>query len=278
MSDTSIVQDVVVERQATPTALEVQLDAQRVIARIGAIAQVIEGCAKTSIQRTNAQDWVKQTSRDGKESYYLQATGAQKIRPVWGIYYRSREVTKESLPDGSYAYLVTGEVGSKVLDQLYGEVVIQIDGGRSASDGFFTGKDGTKKFDPLDVRKAALANWESRAVTALLGLKNVTAEDLKRNGIDVSGVTSVAYEQGAEGGGQTNVISDAQRKRMWSIGKKAGVSDDQIKALCHAFGFPSTQKVERGERYEAICGILERGPESVSQAIAEKQAPSGVAS
>ena len=69
----------VVDHVGTPTELEIQLDSQKAIARIGAIAQVIDGCAKTSMQRMNAADWVKM----GK-SYYLQASGAQKIRPVWG--------------------------------------------------------------------------------------------------------------------------------------------------------------------------------------------------
>src|SRR3990167_8687741 len=51
--------ELVVERAAVPTPLEVQLDSQKAIARIGAIAQVIDGCAKASIQRTNAADWVR---------------------------------------------------------------------------------------------------------------------------------------------------------------------------------------------------------------------------
>jgi len=237
---------------AVPTPLEVELDSKKAIARIASIAQVIDGCAKVSIQRTNASDWV----RMGK-SFYLQATGAQKIRPVWGIYFRDRQVTKEMNPDGSYAYIVTGKVGSKVLDQLYGEVEIEIDGGRSSSDSFFT-KNGRTP-DPMDIRKASLANWEARAVTALLGLKNLTEEDLKRNGITVGSITGVDYQKGAEGGGNTALISDPQRKRLFAICKSAGCDEAKLKKfLKKHFKIDTTSEITRKD-YEAICKAVESG-------------------
>jgi hypothetical protein len=237
------------------------LDSAKAIARIQAVSSVIQGCTLASLQRTNHLDWRKMGDK-----FYMEASGAQKIRPIWGIYYRNRQVTREPYPDGNYAYLVTGKVGSKVLDQLYGEVVIEVDGGRSSNDPFFKGKDGNKEVDPLDVRKASLTNWEARAVTSLLGLKNVSAEDLKKNGVNVEAVQSVEYQKGAEGGGQTQLISDAQRKRMYAIQKSGGVTDDASKSLLSAFGFDSSTKVTR-ERYEEICTTLEAGPAKVAQKI-----------
>jgi len=246
--------DAVIEQASTPTPLELALDSQKAIARISAIANVIDGCAKVSIQRTNPRDWVKMG-----DSYYLQATGAQKIRPVWGIYYRDRQVTKESNPDGSYGYIVTGKVGSKVLDQLYGEVVVEIDGGRSAADAFFT--KGNRTPDPMDVRKAALANWEARAVTALLGLKNLSAEDLQRNGLNVKIITGVEYQTGAEGGGQSNeFISQAQQKRLFAIAKANGVSENQLKTyMMSNNNIASTSQIKRGEQYNSIVAWAESG-------------------
>jgi len=256
MSETGTeIQEAVVEKAGVPTPLEVELDSQKAIARISAIAHVIDGCAKVSIQRTNPKDWVKMG-----DSYYLQAAGAQKIRPIWGIYYRDREVTRESNPDGSYSYIVTGKVGSKVLDQLYGEVIIEIDGGRSSSDAFFTGKDGNKVPDPMDIRKAALANWEARAVTALLGLKNMSAEDLQHNGISVSGIAKVDYQKGAEGGGKTEFISAAQQKRLFAICKANGLSENQLKTyLTLHHNVDSTSQIKRGKQYENICYWAETG-------------------
>jgi len=247
------IQEVVVEKAGLPTPLEVELDSQKAIARISAISNVIEGCAKVSIQRTNPKDWVKMG-----DSYYLQATGAQKIRPIWGIYYRDREVTRESNPDGSYSYIVTGKVGSKVLDQLYGEVMIDIDGGRSSSDAFFSSSNRVP--DPMDIRKAALANWEARAVTALIGLKNMSAEDLKNNGISVAGVAKVDYQKGAEGGGKTEFVSQAQQKRLFAICKENGLSENQLKTyLTLHHNVDSTSKIKRGKQYETICTWAETG-------------------
>ena len=154
------------EVSATPSPMEVQLDSDKAMARIGSIANVIDKCVKVSVRRTNPDDWVKM----GK-SYYLQATGAQKIRPIWGIYYRDRKVFREDFAEGGYAYIVQGTVGSKVLDSLYGEITIEVEGGRNANDPFFTKGDRTP--DPVDIRKAAVSNWEARAITALLGLKNM---------------------------------------------------------------------------------------------------------
>lgn len=255
--------EVAVERAAVPTPLEVQLDSQKAIARIGAIAQVIDGCAKASIQRTNAADWVKM----GK-GYYLQASGAQKIRPIWGIYFRDRRVVKEANADGSYAYLATCIVGSKVLDQLYGEVTIEIDGGRSSNDPFFTGKDGTLTPDPLDVRKAALANLESRAVTALLGLKNLNADDLARNGVKVDAVAGVEYREGATGGGNTAVISEAQGNRLWAIARERRVVEESVRELLLAAGFESLTHLTRA-RYDELVRAIEAGPGGVAKKILE---------
>lgn len=247
------IQEVVVEKAGVPTPLEVELDSQKAIARISAIGNVIEGCAKVSIQRTNPKDWVRMG-----ESFYLQATGAQKIRPIWGIYYRDRQVTKESNPDGSYAYIVTGKVGSKVLDQLYGEVVVEIDGGRSSSDAFFT--KGNREPDPMDIRKAALANWEARAVTALLGLKNMDAEDLRKNGISVQAVAGFEFKKGSEGGGKTEFISQAQQIRLFAIANANGVTETMLKIhLKERYSLDATSKIKRGEEYDAIVLWAERG-------------------
>lgn len=256
------IQEVVAEQIGQPTALEIQLDSTKAIARISAIANVIEGCAKVSIQRTNPKDWVRMkhfNKQTGKttESFYLQATGTQKIRPVWGIYYRDRQVTKEAYPDGSYAYIVTGKVGSKVLDYLYGEVVIEIDGGRSSGDSFFT--KGGREPDPMDVRKAALANWEARAVTALIGLKNMSAEDLRKNGINPELVAGFEFQAGSEGGGKTELISQAQQKRLFAIASQSGVSADFIKKhLLEKYKIDSSTHIKRSD-YDAIIKWVERG-------------------
>lgn len=254
-----IIENPIVEQVSSPTAIEIQLDSQKVVSRIASVNQVIDGAVKVSLQRTNPSDWVKMGDK-----LYLQASGAQKLRAVWGLYYRERHSTKETNPDGTYSYIVTGIIGSKLLDGLYGEVTLEIEGGRSSNDPFFT--KGNREPDPLDVRKAALANWEARAVTALLGLGNLSANDLIKNGVDVSQITGVNYTKGAEGGGNTSVISDGQRKRLYAISKEAKVAEETVKELLARYGWSSSSQITR-EKYDEVCLVVQGGPAAVAKHI-----------
>lgn len=232
-----------------------EVDSGKVLTAIQGVTTALDGAVKISLQRTNANDWVKMG-----EKFYLQASGCQKIRSVWGIYFRNKEVVREEYPDGGFGYYVTGLVGSAVLDRLYGkEVTIEADGGRSSNDGFFSGRDGKKYVDPMDVRKAAISNFEARAIANFLGLKNFTASDLQRNGIKLDGVSKVEYAKGAEGGGNVSLISDAQRKRLFAICKSKNISEEAIKGyLIVKLNIDSTSKIERKD-YEAICNWAEAG-------------------
>ena len=249
----------IIEHVSVPTALEIQMDSQKAISRLHSINQVIDGAVKVSLQRTNPKDWVRMGER-----LYLQGSGALKLRAIFGIYFRNREVTKEVYQDGSYGFLVTGIVGSKLLDSLYGEVTLDIEGGRSSKDPFFT--KGNREPDPLDVRKAALTNFEVRAITALLGLGNMTEQDLTKNGIDVSRIGRVDYQKGAEGGGNTTVISEAQRKRLYAISKSARVVEETVKELLARYGWTSSTQITR-EKYEEICLVVQGGPAAVAKQI-----------
>jgi hypothetical protein len=59
-------------------------------------------------------------------------------------------------------------------------------------------------------------------------------------------------------GGDT--ISDAQKGRCFAIGKNNGWSVDQYRALVKRHGFESDKVITKGDKYNAICAELERGP------------------
>lgn len=218
----------------------------KALQKVEAISKTIDGATRLALQRTHAQDWVKMG-----EKYYLQASGVEKIRGVFGLYFRDRKIIREDFPDGGYAYICTGLAGSKFLDGLYGETTIEIEGSRSAKDTFFTGNN--REPDPMDVRKAAYANFQVRAAKALLGLGNYTEKDLVQMGVNISKVAKVDYQKGAEGGGKTNLISEAQRKRLFALCKENNVSDSDVKAyLKEKFKIDSTSKIKRSD-YEEIC-------------------------
>ena len=252
MSNDEIVREVEVDQIALRPE---EVDSVAVIKRVEAITKAIDGAVKVSLQRTNYSDFVKMGGK-----FYLQASACQKIRSVWGIYFRNKEVIKETNADGTYGYYVTGVVGSQLLDRFYGkEITIEADGGRSSKDPFFTGKDGLKEPDPMDVRKAAISNFEARAISSFLGLKNFTEDDLRKNGIDVSKITGVEYQKGAEGGGNTALISEPQRKRLFAMCKTAGISESFLKErLQKLYKIDSTSKIARKD-YEAICAWVEKG-------------------
>lgn len=229
-------------------------NSSRALEKVDSITKVIDGAVRLALQRTVGVDWV---NMGGK--WYLQASGVEKIRSVFGLYFRDRKIVKEDFQDGSYAYICSGTAGSKLLDSLYGETTIEVEGMRSSKDGFFSGKDGNKTPDPMDVRKSAYANFTVRAAKALLGFGNYATEDLLKMGVKINQSAKVEYQKGAEGGGNTALISEAQRKRLFAICKTSGLGEAPLKAyLQKNFKIDSTSKILRSD-YEVICSFAEKG-------------------
>lgn len=270
------------EQAGTPTAGELAQDQAKFLAiaeRLKLAVKAVDAliCAAVGT-RCNPGDFVRHASKDGsRESFYLQATGARKVRTFFGIYFRERSITVEPLGTDEqtgidhYNYEVTGVAGSQVLDRMMGTDTMggtQIDvfGSRSSRDGFFA--KGDREPDQNDVKKAALSNWEARAVVGLLGLQNLSRDDLKKYGIAVERVLGVEHQTGAEGGGNTSLISEGQGKRLYAITKGAKVSDADAKALLSAYGFDHSSRITR-DRYDEIVTVVQGGPEKVKARLAE---------
>ena len=140
-----------------------------------------------SLKMTSHQDWVDQSGKP-----YLQGSGVEKLKPVWGIYIKD-DVKIEQIPDGDRYYCrCTGTAGSKVT----GEESFFI-GGRSANDKFFSNQAIT---DPMDVEKAAYTNFEVNAITRLLGLRGLTWDELTDADIQKGKTTKIGYGKGRQGG------------------------------------------------------------------------------
>lgn len=264
--DTNEIENLPVEIEDRSTILQGLGSGNEVLARIQNLTKTIDGAVKVALTRTLPQDWIKQG-----EKYYLQATGVQKVRSVFGIYYKDITMSKVVLDGGGYAYVCAGIVGSRLLNQLHGDTEIWIEGMRNSNDSFFTGKDGTKSFDEMDIRKSAHANFQVRGATAILGLGNFTAQDLKNMGVNVSAIQAVEYKKGAEGGGKTGVISEPQRKRLFAICKQYGVQEAQLKDYLELnFKIDSTAKIPR-DKYEEVCNWAQSGGIDEIQVDDERQ-------
>ena len=184
------------------TLLQLAAKAEKQIEAIKTIKSVV-------LKVTNPQDWVDQNGRP-----YLQASGGEKVARIFGISWTIGEPLLETEPDGHFAYTYKG------VFTLQG-ISIEAIGTRSSKDGFFKkyGQDaqsGEKttlppsEIDKGDVKKSAYTNLIGNGITRLLGIRNLTWEEVIAGGIDKSKTGSVKYK----GAGDQAANSDVSATRQ----------------------------------------------------------------
>lgn len=175
-------------------------------ARVDAINRI----KRAALRVTNANDW---TDQQGKP--YLWVSGAEKIARLYGISWRLDEPVLTVEEDGHYSYTFKGYF-------RIGAIEIEVEGSRSSRDAFFSSrkdKDGNKitlppsEVDKNNVRKAALTNCLGNGVTRLLGIRNLTWEDLEEAGIKREAVGSRVEYQRAE----MSEKAQDQRSKLWAM-------------------------------------------------------------
>lgn len=222
---------------ADNTLIEVAEQAEK---RVVAMTKI----KRMALKLTNPHDWVDESGRP-----YLQASGAEKVARLFGVSWRIFEPVREPIEGGHFIYTYHGEFS-------LGMATIEAIGTRSSKDGFFKKYqyvgEGEKKtrvelpvseIDPGDVKKSAYTNLLANGITRLLGIRNLTYEDLVEfAGIRKEQITSVAYKRGGKSASQEKpstgndkpVISDphapateAQVKAIHAILKdKLGIEDE----------------------------------------------------
>lgn len=141
-----------------------------------------------SLRVTNYQDWVDQNGKP-----YLQTSGGEKIARLFGISWTVEEPRTQQ--DGGEGHYMVTYKGIFTL----GNASIECIGTRSSKDGFFKKyKEGKEQpagaIDIGDVVKSAYTNLIGNGITRLLGIRNLTYDDLAESGIDVSKITKVEYK------------------------------------------------------------------------------------
>ena len=169
---------------ASEALVELAAQAERRVEAINKIKQY-------SLRLTQPGDWVDQNGRP-----YLQVSGAEKIARLFGISWRIDEPIREELEGGHYIYTYKGYFS------LAGAEIEAI-GSRSSKDPFFKRYvyvNGQRKelppseIDPGDVKKAAYTNCIGNGITRLLGLRNISYEDLEKvAGIKREQITRIEY-------------------------------------------------------------------------------------
>jgi len=149
--------------------------------RIEAVTKI----KRLALRVTNAGDWTDQGGRP-----YLQVSGAEKVARLFGISWRIDEPVREEHDDGHFSYTVKGYFSM-------GPAEIEVIGTRSSKDPFFRGAKDTplppSEIDRNDVKKAAVTNCLGNGITRLLGIRNLTWEDLAEAGLTRDKTVRIEY-------------------------------------------------------------------------------------
>ena len=157
--------------------------------------EAVKAIKRSSMKVTNENDWVDQNGKP-----YLQASGGEKIARLFGISWTIEEPSIEYEESGHYTYTYKGvfSLSSASIEAI---------GTRSSKDPFFRKYkyENNEKIElPVsaiskdDVKKSAYTNLIGNGITRLLGIRNLTYDDLKASGLDVSKITKVEYKKGGK--------------------------------------------------------------------------------
>jgi len=229
-------------------------------ARVAAIVEI----KQLALKVTNNQDWVDQNGKP-----YLMASGSEKIANLFNISWRIDEPIMDEEADGTITYTYKGYFA------LAGRS-IEVEGSRSSRDPFFKKYEyengeraGEKPLDRRDLKMAAMTNMLGNGITRLLGIRNLTYEDLEEfTGIKKENVVGIKYRKSMKAPGEkkqqskeNDCISENQRKRFYAIAKGAGKTDDQIKEyLLRAANIEHTSDITK-DQYEEFCKWAEIKPQ-----------------
>lgn len=147
--------------------------------------EAIKRIKRAALAVTSVHDWVDQNGKP-----YLQVSGSEKVARLFGISWRIDEPQLNTEEDGHFSYVYKGYF-------TLGSITIETIGSRGSKDLFFSKSHKEvippTEIDRNDVRKAAYTNLLGNGITRMLGLRNLTWEEVKSAGIDQSKVGKIDY-------------------------------------------------------------------------------------
>lgn len=142
-----------------------------------------------AIKATSANDWVDQNGKP-----YLGSSGCEKVACRFAVRVFGLKTEREDLEDEKGRYYLYTTTGKAALGDGHENEVI---GTCSSRDKFFAMKEGKLKpiqdVDIANIKKKSVTNFYGNAIRKLLGLNNLTWDDLAKFGITKAGKTSVQY-------------------------------------------------------------------------------------
>ena len=178
--------------------------------------------ADLSLKVTTQKDWVDQSGNP-----YLVHSGAEKIARLFGISItgiKHEKMWAEDEKGGKFfMYRTTGSVS--LPDGTCQEAL----GICSSRDSFFGKSHGEFKLlsqlDEPSIAKAAYTNMVVNGITHLLGLRNITWEQLSAVGIRQDGIAKVDYQAGKQGGSKKADMSSEGKSKLDEI-------KDMVSEMC----------------------------------------------
>lgn len=176
---------------ASGSSLMTEEDAENAIKRAERMEAYVRKIKTLAIKQTNKHDFV---DMGGKP--YLQASGAEKIARLFGISWRICEgyPKKDQITDEKGTYYMYTYKGEFTM----GGKSIEIIGTCSQKDKFL-GTQGDKarpasEIDETNIIKKANTNMIVRGVTTILGIRNLTWEEVEAGGVEHKQTSKVVYQ------------------------------------------------------------------------------------
>ncbi|MFA5542738.1 MAG: hypothetical protein WDA47_03130 [Bacilli bacterium] len=173
-----------------------ELSIEQQVERLEKNIELFNKIKTVSLKLTKEKDWVLQK----EDSPYLMDRGAENIAIAWGIDISGVDLKMEWAEDEKgryYIFTATGKAYAKKLGRYVEDI-----GVCSQRDKFFGMAGGTLKeiedVDMANIKRKAVTNLYNRLIKRVVGLMNVTVDDLVAAGLDVKKIPKIDYKKGSQ--------------------------------------------------------------------------------
>lgn len=190
-----------------------ELSIEQQVERLEKNIELFNKIKTVSLKLTKEKDWVLQK----EDSPYLMDRGAENIAIAWGIDISGVDLKMEWAEDEKgryYIFTATGKAYAKKLGRYVEDI-----GVCSQRDKFFGMAGGTLKeiedVDMANIKRKAVTNLYNRLIKRVVGLMNVTVDDLVAAGLDVKKIPKIDYKKGSQK--VTKTFSSAYQEKLQKI-------------------------------------------------------------
>ena len=188
--------------------------------------ETVPRLVEMALKVTNYRDWVDQSGNP-----YLTHSGAEKIARLFGVKISNINTTKDWTEDTRGKYYIYKTTGTVALPGTIDS--IEAIGTCSQRDGFFAKAKGewldTIEIDETNILKASYSNFIVNGITHLLGLRNLTWEQVEKAGVDRKRVMKIDYQSGSQKVKKTATPEEVKKqKEIWDWLMQITAGNDEL--------------------------------------------------